>query len=131
MPEVSPPFLKTRSKPAHQPPASRALSRPRGARRPGQLATATDSSPLRSPRYGSQEEHKPLQGRVAERAIAHQMARSVWMSARFCSRRWRADLGNLRDRRAERAVIAGLLLRGSGLVLGLVGWLSRGLYWRG
>jgi hypothetical protein len=65
------------AKSAHQPPASRALSWPQGLRRSGQLATATGSSLLRSPRYVSQEEeHKPLQGRVAERAIAHQMART-------------------------------------------------------
>src|SRR5258708_26602985 len=61
--------------PAHQPPASRALSRPRGARRSGQLATATSSSPLRSPRYGSQEdEHKPFKD-----ALQKAPSRTRWL----------------------------------------------------
>jgi hypothetical protein len=65
------------AKSAHQPPASRALSRPRGARRSGQTGYGDRllASPLRSIRYGSQEEHKPFKDALQKRSIAHQMAR--------------------------------------------------------
>ena len=73
--EVLPTFRRHIAEPAHQPPASRALSRPRGARRSGQLTTATGSSPLRSPRYGSQEEeHKPF-----KEALQNAPSRTRWL----------------------------------------------------
>ncbi len=82
---------------------SRALLRPLGARQWGQLATATGSSPLRSPRYGSQEEeHKPFKD-----ALQNAPSGTRWLVRRALPKRRECRLGGtelvaLRKGRARR-----------------------------